>query len=114
MKDVVVFAPLQIKVSAVCREVDDDDEEEARSPLTCEECGRTDRGHQLLVCTQCDSGYYIVAAPYFLFLHCWFFLHSFMEQTVVVLQLVRTIEFSFCFFCQVPHGLLGIVITHRP
>ncbi|XP_075898032.1 PHD and RING finger domain-containing protein 1-like isoform X2 [Nelusetta ayraudi] len=38
----------KIKVSVVQRE-EDEDEEEASSPLTCEECGRCDRGHQLLM-----------------------------------------------------------------
>lgn len=61
-----LFAFLQIKMSAVQREKDD--EEEASSPLTCEECGRCDRGHQLLMCTQCDSGYNVALVHFDLFL----------------------------------------------
>ncbi|KAM3616974.1 uncharacterized protein V6R79_000388 [Siganus canaliculatus] len=37
----------------------DDEEDEGRNAVICEECGRSDRSHRLLVCTQCDSGYHI-------------------------------------------------------
>uniref|UniRef100_A0A4W6FPV0 PHD-type domain-containing protein n=1 Tax=Lates calcarifer TaxID=8187 RepID=A0A4W6FPV0_LATCA len=36
-----------------------DDEEEARDAVICEECGRSDRRHRLLVCIHCDSGYHM-------------------------------------------------------
>uniref|UniRef100_A0A672H4I4 PHD-type domain-containing protein n=1 Tax=Salarias fasciatus TaxID=181472 RepID=A0A672H4I4_SALFA len=29
------------------------------SPVVCEECGRSDRTHHLLVCLHCDSGYHM-------------------------------------------------------
>ncbi|XP_017274731.1 PHD and RING finger domain-containing protein 1 isoform X2 [Kryptolebias marmoratus] len=35
---------------------DGDDEEEGVSPVICEECGRSDRRHRLLLCARCDSG----------------------------------------------------------
>ncbi|XP_029974976.1 PHD and RING finger domain-containing protein 1-like [Salarias fasciatus] len=35
------------------------DEEEGSSPVVCEECGRSDRTHHLLVCLHCDSGYHM-------------------------------------------------------
>lgn len=38
---------------------DEDEEEEATGAVFCEECGRSDRRHRLLVCTQCDSGYHM-------------------------------------------------------
>ncbi|XP_055366020.1 PHD and RING finger domain-containing protein 1-like isoform X2 [Betta splendens] len=37
----------------------DDDEEEAAEAVICEECGRSDRRHRLLMCTGCDSGYHM-------------------------------------------------------
>ncbi|XP_044066740.1 PHD and RING finger domain-containing protein 1-like isoform X2 [Siniperca chuatsi] len=37
----------------------DDDEEEGSNAVVCEECGRSNRRHQLLVCIQCDSGYHM-------------------------------------------------------
>lgn len=53
-----LLVPLQIKVRMQKKVDDDDDEEEEGSnAVICEECGRSDRRHQLLVCTQCDSGY---------------------------------------------------------
>ncbi len=53
-----LFVLLQIKVKMQKKNVDDDDEEEERNNLViCEECGRSDRRHCLLVCSQCDSGY---------------------------------------------------------
>lgn len=66
MADVCLFALLQIKVSVVRRE-EDEDEEEASSPLTCEECGRSDRGHQLLMCIHCDSGYNVALVHFDIF-----------------------------------------------
>ncbi|XP_041654847.1 PHD and RING finger domain-containing protein 1-like [Cheilinus undulatus] len=36
-----------------------DDEEEGGSAVICERCGRSDRRHRLLVCTDCDSGYHM-------------------------------------------------------
>lgn len=62
------FVLLQIKVNAPKRK--DEDEEEASSPVICEECGRSDRRHRLLVCIQCDSGYDI-SEPLHLFI-LWF------------------------------------------
>ncbi|XP_078111900.1 PHD and RING finger domain-containing protein 1-like [Sander vitreus] len=38
---------------------DDDDEEEGSNAVICEECGRSDRRHRLLVCIRCDSGYHM-------------------------------------------------------
>ncbi|KAF7666118.1 hypothetical protein LDENG_00120790 [Lucifuga dentata] len=35
------------------------DAEEERDGIICEECGRSDRRHRLLVCIQCDSGYHM-------------------------------------------------------
>lgn len=51
---------LQIKVRGRKKEADDDDDEEeepgAADAVICEECGRSDRRHRLLVCRYCDSG----------------------------------------------------------
>ncbi|XP_040008224.1 PHD and RING finger domain-containing protein 1-like isoform X2 [Xiphias gladius] len=47
----------KIKVRAQRRHADD--EEEVSDPVICEECGRSDRGHRLLVCVHCDSGYHM-------------------------------------------------------
>uniref|UniRef100_A0A3B4TH32 PHD and ring finger domains 1 n=1 Tax=Seriola dumerili TaxID=41447 RepID=A0A3B4TH32_SERDU len=38
---------------------DANDEEEASDAVICEECGRSDRRHRLLVCIHCDSGYHM-------------------------------------------------------
>ncbi|XP_017274729.1 PHD and RING finger domain-containing protein 1 isoform X1 [Kryptolebias marmoratus] len=38
---------------------DGDDEEEGVSPVICEECGRSDRRHRLLLCARCDSGFHV-------------------------------------------------------
>lgn len=51
---------LQIKVKTNKREDDydeEEEEEEKNNTVICEECGRGDRRHRLLVCTRCDSGY---------------------------------------------------------
>ncbi|KAG7520070.1 PHD and RING finger domain-containing protein 1-like [Solea senegalensis] len=47
----------EIKVKPVKR--DSDDEEQASDAVICEECGRSDRRQQLLVCIHCDSGYHM-------------------------------------------------------
>ncbi|KAK2897222.1 hypothetical protein Q8A73_013602 [Channa argus] len=49
----------KIKVSTQKKEDDGDDEEEASNTVICEECERSDRGHRLLMCIQCDSGYHM-------------------------------------------------------
>ncbi|CAK6975379.1 PHD and RING finger domain-containing protein 1-like [Scomber scombrus] len=50
----------KIKVKTHRKEDDDDDDEEERShAVICEECGRSDRRHRLLVCIHCDSGYHM-------------------------------------------------------
>ncbi|CAL8245437.1 unnamed protein product [Lota lota] len=41
------------------RPADDGDDGRERVTVNCEACGRSDRSHQLLVCTCCDSGYHI-------------------------------------------------------
>ena len=51
-----LFVLLQIKVRTHKRD-DDDDEEERSNAVICEQCGRSDRSHRLLVCIHCDSGY---------------------------------------------------------
>ncbi|XP_062419906.1 PHD and RING finger domain-containing protein 1-like [Pungitius pungitius] len=51
----------KIKVKANKREEDydeDEEEEERNDTVICEECGRGDRTHQLLVCTRCDAGFH--------------------------------------------------------
>ncbi|KAL6119441.1 uncharacterized protein ACO6RY_04015 [Pungitius sinensis] len=49
----------KIKVKANKREEDYDEEEEERNnTVICEECGRGDRTHQLLVCTRCDASFH--------------------------------------------------------
>lgn len=48
---------LQIKVRTKKKEDDDNEEEGTSSAVICEECGRSDRRHRLLVCIHCDSGY---------------------------------------------------------
>ncbi|XP_070767235.1 PHD and RING finger domain-containing protein 1-like [Enoplosus armatus] len=48
----------KIKVRTQNKEDGDDDEEEGSNAVICEECGRSDRRHRLLVCIQCDSGYH--------------------------------------------------------
>lgn len=35
------------------------DEQEGSNTVICEECGRSDRRHRLLVCIHCDSGYHL-------------------------------------------------------
>ncbi|XP_063764874.1 PHD and RING finger domain-containing protein 1-like isoform X2 [Eleginops maclovinus] len=49
----------KIKVRTKKKGEDDHDEEEESQAVTCEECGRSDRRHRLLVCTHCDSGYHM-------------------------------------------------------
>ncbi|XP_059188334.1 PHD and RING finger domain-containing protein 1-like isoform X2 [Centropristis striata] len=49
----------KIKVRTKKKEDDGDDEEEGSNPVICEECGRSDRRHRLLVCIQCDTGYHM-------------------------------------------------------
>ncbi|XP_031701406.1 PHD and RING finger domain-containing protein 1-like [Anarrhichthys ocellatus] len=54
--------PIQnkIKVRTKKREDDDDEEEEeGNNTVICEECGRSDRRHRLLMCIHCDSGYHM-------------------------------------------------------
>ncbi|XP_040048361.2 PHD and RING finger domain-containing protein 1 isoform X1 [Gasterosteus aculeatus] len=51
----------KIKVKTNKREDDydeEEEEEEGNNTVICEECGRGDRRHRLLVCTRCDSGYH--------------------------------------------------------
>ncbi|XP_042348211.1 PHD and RING finger domain-containing protein 1-like [Plectropomus leopardus] len=51
---------IQKKIKVRTKKKDEDDEEEEGSnAVICEECGRSDRRHRLLVCTHCDSGYHI-------------------------------------------------------
>lgn len=54
-----LFVLLQIKVRTHKKDDDDEEEEEEErsSAVICEECGRSDRRHRLLVCIHCDSGY---------------------------------------------------------
>lgn len=49
-----LFVQLQIEVRKQKTVID---EEEESDGVICEECGRCDRRHRLLVCIQCDSGY---------------------------------------------------------
>lgn len=53
---------LQIKVNVPKK---GDDDEEAGDAVICEECGRSDRRHVLLMCTCCDSGYEITMHMHF-------------------------------------------------
>lgn len=46
----------KIKVTA---KINDDNEEGGSNPVICEECGRSDRTHHLLVCLHCDSGFHM-------------------------------------------------------
>ncbi|XP_029291538.1 PHD and RING finger domain-containing protein 1-like isoform X2 [Cottoperca gobio] len=49
----------KIKVKTKTKE-DEEEEEEGRSNnVICEECGRSNRRHRLLVCIHCDSGYHM-------------------------------------------------------
>lgn len=54
---------IQKKIKVRTHKKDDDEEEEEEeersSAVICEECGRSDRRHRLLVCIHCDSGYHI-------------------------------------------------------
>ncbi|KAM7411293.1 hypothetical protein PAMA_021333 [Pampus argenteus] len=51
---------IQKKIKVRTHKKDDDDDEEQRShAVICEECGRSDRRHRLLVCIHCDSGYHM-------------------------------------------------------
>lgn len=52
-----VFVLPQIKVSVRKNEDGGDEEEGSSAAVICEECGRGDRRHRLLVCILCDSGY---------------------------------------------------------
>lgn len=52
-----VFVLPQIKVSIRKNEDGGDEEEGSSAAVICEECGRGDRRHRLLVCILCDSGY---------------------------------------------------------
>ncbi|KAG7221667.1 hypothetical protein INR49_000034, partial [Caranx melampygus] len=51
----------KIKVETPRKDADEEEEEEeaAAGAVFCEECGRSDRRHRLLVCTQCDSGFHM-------------------------------------------------------
>ncbi|XP_035500967.2 PHD and RING finger domain-containing protein 1-like isoform X1 [Scophthalmus maximus] len=53
----------KIKVRGRKKEADEDDDEEeepgAADAVFCEECGRSDRRHRLLVCRYCDSGFHM-------------------------------------------------------
>ncbi|XP_049920804.1 PHD and RING finger domain-containing protein 1-like [Epinephelus moara] len=49
----------KIKVRTKIRDEDDDGEEWGSNTVICEECGRSDRRHRLLVCIHCDSGYHM-------------------------------------------------------
>ncbi|KAM8755401.1 PHD and RING finger domain-containing protein 1-like isoform 1-T1 [Acanthopagrus schlegelii] len=48
-----------IRVKTPKKDDDEDEEEEGSSAVICEECGRSDRRHRLLVCTRCDSGHHM-------------------------------------------------------
>ncbi|XP_019962071.2 PHD and RING finger domain-containing protein 1-like [Paralichthys olivaceus] len=54
---------VQKKIKVKTQNEDVDDDEEASDAVICEECGRSDRRHQLLVCTHCDSGYHMNCLP---------------------------------------------------
>ncbi|KAK2851840.1 hypothetical protein Q5P01_008116 [Channa striata] len=49
----------KIKVSVQQKDDDELDQELASNAVNCEECGRSDRGHQLIMCIHCDSGYHM-------------------------------------------------------
>ncbi|XP_022050872.2 PHD and RING finger domain-containing protein 1-like [Acanthochromis polyacanthus] len=52
----------EIKVIPRKQEEDDEEEEEEEeesNAVVCEECGLSDQGHQMLVCSRCDSGYHV-------------------------------------------------------
>ncbi|XP_073325768.1 PHD and RING finger domain-containing protein 1-like [Pagrus major] len=51
----------KIKVKTQKKDADDDEEEEEEgsNAAICEECGRSDRRHRLLVCIRCDSGHHM-------------------------------------------------------
>ncbi|XP_036960694.1 PHD and RING finger domain-containing protein 1-like isoform X3 [Acanthopagrus latus] len=49
----------QIRVKTPKKDDDEEEEEEGSSAVICEECGRSDRRHRLLVCTRCDSGHHM-------------------------------------------------------
>lgn len=49
----------KIKVSVRKNEDGGDEEEGSSAAVICEECGRGDRRHRLLVCILCDSGYHM-------------------------------------------------------
>ncbi|XP_074538639.1 PHD and RING finger domain-containing protein 1-like [Halichoeres trimaculatus] len=51
---------IQKKIEVKARRIDDDEEEdEGSNVVICKRCGRSDRRHRLLVCTECDSGYHM-------------------------------------------------------
>ncbi|XP_047448802.1 PHD and RING finger domain-containing protein 1-like [Mugil cephalus] len=50
---------VQKKIEVRAKKNEDDDEEEGSNAVICEECGRSDRRHRLLVCLHCDSGYHM-------------------------------------------------------
>ncbi|XP_022619132.1 PHD and RING finger domain-containing protein 1-like isoform X2 [Seriola dumerili] len=50
---------IQKKIKVRTQKKDANDEEEASDAVICEECGRSDRRHRLLVCIHCDSGYHM-------------------------------------------------------
>ena len=54
---VVPLLQIKVRTKKKREEEDDDDEEEESPAVICEECGRSDRRHRLLVCIHCDSGY---------------------------------------------------------
>lgn len=93
-----LFVLLQIKVKTPKKDADDEDEEEEGSnAVICEECGRSDRRHRLLVCTRCDSGYgmtihagFCVVSAYFVTILPsnnlnWVLREGFHRRTVVLL-----------------------------
>ncbi|MED6289703.1 hypothetical protein CHARACLAT_005603 [Characodon lateralis] len=49
----------QKKIKVATRRMDDETEEDWRSIVICEECGRSGRRDRLLVCRHCDSGYHM-------------------------------------------------------
>ncbi|XP_015246527.1 PREDICTED: PHD and RING finger domain-containing protein 1-like [Cyprinodon variegatus] len=50
---------IQKKLKVTTRRKDDETEEDWRSVVICEECGRSGRRDRLLVCRHCDSGYHM-------------------------------------------------------
>lgn len=50
---------IQKKIKVTTRRKDDETEEDWRSVVLCEECGRSGRRDRLLVCRHCDSGYHM-------------------------------------------------------